>query len=117
MKKNILIIIILFSSLGVNSQSWQWFTTIGGGGSLGQDHPDEQVFDMKVDDAGNVYTCGRILNSAYIADTILMTFFGGYDIFIAKYNCHGDLLWYKTAGSNGYGDEAVGNRSRKAVES
>ncbi len=108
MKKLIILILVISSCLTVNSQSWQWFSTIGGGGGLGQDHPDEQVFDMKVDNDGNVYTCGRMLNSAYISDTIFMTFFGGYDIFIAKYNCHGDLLWYKTAGSNGFGDEGTG---------
>ncbi len=108
-KENIYIVLTLLCvqlSSNLNAQTWQWVNRIGTGASVQQDRPDEQIFDMKVDIAGNVYTCGRVLNSGFINDTIPYTTYGGYDIFIAKYNCHGDLLWYQTAGSASFGDEA-----------
>ncbi|MBK8416617.1 MAG: hypothetical protein IPL22_20175 [Bacteroidetes bacterium] len=44
------------------AQSWQWFSTIGGGGqAINPDIPDEQVADMVTDSAGNVYVCGRFI--------------------------------------------------------
>ncbi|MBK6642831.1 MAG: hypothetical protein IPG39_17220 [Bacteroidetes bacterium] len=70
-------------------QSWQWFSTIGGGGqAINPDIPDEQVADMVTDSAGNVYVCGRFIGqgSPTINGTPI-TSFGGYDIFVAKFNC------------------------------
>ena len=108
-KKLILIaltILFVHLSIDIHAQTWQWVNRIGSGATNPQDRPDEQLFDMKVDNAGNVYTCGRVQISGFINDTSAYTTYGGYDIFIAKYNCHGDLLWYQTAGSASWGDEA-----------
>ena len=91
------------------AQSWQWFSTIGGGGqAINPDIPDEQVADMVTDSAGNVYVCGRFIGqgSPTINGTPI-TSFGGYDIFVAKFNCLGNLLWVKTAGNFDYGDDAM----------
>ncbi|MBK7969885.1 MAG: T9SS type A sorting domain-containing protein [Bacteroidetes bacterium] len=63
---------------------------------------------MVTDSAGNVYVCGRFIGqgSPTINGTPI-TSFGGYDIFVAKFNCLGNLLWVKTAGNFDYGDDAM----------
>ncbi|MBK9046711.1 MAG: T9SS type A sorting domain-containing protein [Bacteroidetes bacterium] len=112
MKKIIAILIFQFSLFNIPfsyAQSWQWFNTIGGGGqAINPDIPDEQVADMVTDSAGNVYVCGRFIGqgSPTINGTPI-TSFGGYDIFVAKFNCLGNLLWVKTAGNFDYGDDAM----------
>ena len=92
----------------LDAQSWQWVNRVGSGASNQNDRPDEQIFDMKVDRDGNTYACGRVTNSGFINNTQQYTSYGKYDIFVAKYNCHGDLKWYQTAGSADWGDEATG---------
>ena len=64
---------------------------------------DEMVRQIQVDAFGNVYACGRIRQFADFSGTTVTTY-GDYDIFLAKYNCHGGLVWVKTAGGSATDD-------------
>ena len=113
MKKIIAILIIQYSIFNIqysaSAQSWQWLNTIGGGGQAANfDTPEEQVSSMVTDSAGNVYTCGRFRGQGNpTINGIPIPSFGGYDIFVAKFNCVGNLLWVKTAGNTDDGDDAI----------
>lgn len=85
----------------VNAQAWQWAATVGGPVTDNNNvSPDETIKGMVTDSQGNVYACGTVLTPAQI-NGVPITTYGGYNIFIAKYSCQGNLLWYKTAGSGG----------------
>lgn len=103
MKKIIALLLILNSAFCIlnssSAQSFQWLTRMGGIDSDPNFGPDEQVRDIEVDVDGNVYACGSIRPTADF-DGVPVTTYGGYDIFICKYNCHGNLVWVKTAGGN-----------------
>lgn len=74
-----------------NSGGVQWGVT-GGGVSSG-----EQANDVTVDIAGNVYVTGVFTDTATFSGTVLNGK-GGTDIFVAKYNPNGQLVWAKSAG-------------------
>jgi hypothetical protein len=61
-------------------------------------------YSISVDANGNSYVTGCFTGEAVFA-TIHLSGFGGYDIFIAKYDPNGNCLWAKQAGSskNDYG--------------
>lgn len=59
---------------------------------------------IAVDGSGNVYVTGLFQNTASFPGTNLSSS-GASDVFIAKYNTQGTLLWARKAGGNGY-DEA-----------
>lgn len=61
-------------------------------------------YDVAVDANGDIYTTGHFFNNgAVITDfgSGPLTSQGGNDIFLAKYNASGTLLWIRTAGSSG----------------
>ncbi|HNR20755.1 MAG TPA: T9SS type A sorting domain-containing protein [Bacteroidia bacterium] len=94
------------------AQSWQWVNRIGGGLSpVNTDYPDEMVRDMVTDSQGNVYACGRVIGSTGAGQpTVNGTSFvsiGGYDAYLAKFDCHGNLVWIKTAGNIQDGDDGI----------
>jgi len=59
---------------------------------------NDKVEEIEIDSLGNVYVCGEVMQFADFNATPVTTY-GLRDIFIAKYNCNGNLLWVKTAGS------------------
>lgn len=68
-----------------------WEKSIGGAGTdIGK--------GIALDDSGNVFIAGSFENSIDISG-VQMTGNGGVDIFIAKYNSGGNLIWAKHAGS------------------
>jgi hypothetical protein len=83
------------------SQTWQWAARGGGSDGDGSSNvsEDEKIKDMVVDELGNIYVTGRIRSNSNINGTALTTY-GGYDIFLAKFNCAGKLIWERTAGGN-----------------
>ena len=101
MKKAILLLSIYFFATGLlnvsQAQSFQWLTRMGGPDSDLNFDPDEWVRDIEVDADGNVYACGRIRSIANFGG-VPVTTYGGYDMFLCKYDCHGNLVWVKTAG-------------------
>ena len=101
MKKAILLLLLISSHVSFfntsQAQSFQWLTRMGGPDSDPNFGPDEWVRDIEVDADGNVYACGRIRSIADF-DGVPVTTYGGYDMFLCKYDCHGNLVWVKTAG-------------------
>lgn len=108
MKKAILLLSIYFFATGLlnvsQAQTFQWLTRMGGPDPDPNFGPDEWVRDIEVDAYGNVYACGRIRSIANF-DGVPVTTYGFYDLFICKYDCHGNLVWVKTAGG-GFDDIA-----------
>ena len=107
--KKIIIVLLIFKSAFIipnssQAQTFQWLTRMGGFDSDPNFGPDEWVRDIAVDADGNVYACGRIRPTADF-DGVPVTTYGFYDLFVCKYDCHGNLVWVKTAGG-GFDDYA-----------
>jgi hypothetical protein len=83
---------LIFFSINLTAQNWNWAS------SVGNNMNNNFIRDMVADNQGNTYLVGNFTNSIETAvDTI--TSLGGEDIFIAKYNAAGDLLWLRSGGS------------------
>jgi len=89
MKRLTSLFLLLCSSLAF-SQTFQW---VREGSGIGQDVGQ----GVTVDKAGNVYVTGNFSGEATFSGT-LFTGNGIFDIFIAKYNPSGNLLWLRSAG-------------------
>lgn len=55
-------------------------------------------YDVAVDGNGNVYTTGKFTGTVNFHGTNLVSL-GGEDIFLAKYDANGTLIWVRSAGS------------------
>src|SRR5437879_2351500 len=62
---------------------------------------DDYSRGIAVDAAGNSYVTGAFHDVATFGDTSLISS-GGYDIFVAKYDNAGKVLWAQQAGSSLY---------------
>ena len=99
MKQIILVLlVVMFCWQTGSAQSWQWVQQMGGSSADPQSVPDETVLDIDTDALGNVYVCGKIRNNAFFDNQQVLTY-GGDDIFLAKYDCLGNLIWVEIAGS------------------
>lgn len=69
---------------------------------------------VTIDASGNIYVCG-FFSSTMTVDGVTVTSSGLFDVFIAKYDASGTLLWLKRAGgtgsdiANGIVSDAAGN--------
>ncbi len=90
MFKHLLFFISFTSPILCQAQSTSWVNTI-----LSEGYDDCR--DMCTDSSGNVYVTGQI---EYTADfgRLSLSSAGGHDIFVAKYDSSGYLLWAKRAG-------------------
>lgn len=75
-----------------------WATKAGG-------DADDFGNAIGVDKDGNCYVAGAFVHTLYIGSEIL-TSHGQHDMFIAKYNTKGELLWCRNAGGH-YGDHGM----------
>jgi hypothetical protein len=84
----------LFCALSFNSnaQSWNWAK---GEGDIGNDASNS----ITLDDNGNAYITGNIAGKADFSGMVYQGR-GVYEVFIAKYDPQGNLLWVKTAGGS-----------------
>ncbi len=64
---------------------------------------DELGFNVKSDDNNNYTVVGSFYGEATFGDTTLVSR-GSYDIFIAKYDLNGNLLWLNQAGGSSWED-------------
>lgn len=62
----------------------------------------DRGYGVAVDAKGNVYTTGHYQSADASFDGQKVSLVGGYDIFVAKYDADGRLLWVKTGGGAGY---------------
>lgn len=97
MKKIISFSFLLFSFFTLNAQSWQWAKRFG---SSSNSTANDRFYDLVTDNVGNIYACGGYQAGTTFGSIALPDYGGAYDIFIAKYDCQGNLLWVNTAGSS-----------------
>ncbi len=73
-----------------------WAKGAGGDGT-------DNATSITTDPAGNVYVCGWFdgINSQYGGDTLYNDSIGTTDLFLAKYDTAGNIIWVKTAGGLG----------------
>lgn len=89
--KRIFIGILLSISLNnINAQSFAWAKK---GGLWAYDYG----YGIATDGSGNVYVAGKYEQNANFSGTVLPCQ-GNHDIFVAKYNPLGGLIWIRTAG-------------------
>lgn len=95
MKKYSVSIALLFTSLLLFAQGyeWDWVTVAGGTGA-------EYGSGIVTDSMGNHYVTGSFTNTVSLGSLTLSSA-GGRDIFIAKLNSSGGFLWAARAGGAG----------------
>jgi hypothetical protein len=71
-----------------------WVKTLGG-------PLEDLAYGIDTDDDGNIYVTGDFDSMIIIENRVLFSS-GGKDIFIAKFNSDGDLLWAERAGGTGF---------------
>lgn len=100
-RKSILITLIgLFCfSFSSFSQAWQWARS--GGGTVG-----DQGWKTCTDPSGNIYVAGEFSSISITIGTITIPGSGSSDVFIAKYDNSGNVLWAR--GIGGTGAENIG---------
>ena len=86
------VVLCLISSVS-SAQTWRWAQ---GEGGIGNDASNAVTTDL----SGNTYITGNIAGKADFSGTVYQGH-GIYDVFVAKYNPAGNLLWIKLAGSSG----------------
>lgn len=89
------IFFLLILSTALLAQDYNWHK--GFGSTL-----DDEVFDITHDAQGNIYTTGIFEGTADLdpgPGTQNFTAVGAGDVFFAKYDSIGDLMWVKTIGS------------------
>ena len=81
-------------NLNVYGQSWLWSKTLGG-----SDY--DEAHAVAVDSLGHSYVTGSFTGTALFGDTELSAK-GQADIYLAKYNAQGELLWVRQAGGKAH---------------
>ena len=81
-------VIFLLQNISLGQQ-FDWATMAGGEGS-------DQAYAIATDNNGNSYVTGWFSESAHFGD-IILTSEGGKDVFVAKYNNDGEVIWAKRA--------------------
>ena len=89
----ITLILVLLLRSSAQSQTWSWANAAGGAGL-------DEALSIVTDAAGNSYIAGYYAQDAAFGGTTLINS-GMRDIFIAKYDRQGTLLWVKRAGGTG----------------
>lgn len=90
MKKLIFSLLFFFSALLSFSQEWEW-TKIAGGPAV------DKITGVASDAYGNIF-CTGYFDSTIVFDSTRLVSAGGTDVFIAKYDADGVLLWAKQVG-------------------
>ncbi|MEJ8841917.1 T9SS type A sorting domain-containing protein [Lacibacter sp. H375] len=94
MKKSILLAVALFVSFSIFSQ-------ILSNQLLGYQEPYSQIQSQATDSSGNAYYAGTFKGALVIDNQTVLTSNGGEDVFVAKLNTKGELLWAKKFGDKG----------------
>lgn len=95
MKTKLLVLSILICGItNAQSPNWQWAKSIGGSDW-------DEAHSLTVDATGNTYIAGYFQSTSLIFGSTTLTNVGGGDIFFAKYDALGNVLWAKSAGGTG----------------
>jgi ribosomal protein S11 len=99
MKKTILIVALLFTSLSLFAQApnWAWAKSNGG---IGNDYGNA----ISTDAIGNIFATGEFSSPSIKFGGTTLINSGTNDIFIVKYDPNGNVIWAKSAG--GIADES-----------
>lgn len=100
MKLNFYLLIFLFFCPNlINSQNLNWLSARSYG-----DFDDDRSTCVISDAANNVFVTGYFGSPTLVLDTVTLTNNdpGTYDIFIAKFNSAGDIIWAKSWGGIGF---------------
>jgi hypothetical protein len=96
MKRNTIIIVILFALAGnaiAQAPGWQWAERAGGASN-------DVAKSIAVDASGNSYIAGYFNNPTITFGSTTLTNVGGWDIYLAKYDANGNVKWAKSAGGS-----------------
>ncbi|MFI5218673.1 MAG: SBBP repeat-containing protein [Bacteroidia bacterium] len=85
-------IALLFISLQSQCQNYSWAKQAGGTDA-------DEAYSVAYDNSGNSYITGSFSGTATFQTTML-TSAGGTDMFLAKYDPSGNLIWVQQAGHN-----------------
>jgi hypothetical protein len=86
--------LIIQVDLGAQGTDFFWARKAGGPGS-------DEGADLTVDGSGNIYVTGSFEDSALFENTLLRGY-GKNDVFLAKYDKSGKILWVQQAGGSGF---------------
>jgi hypothetical protein len=81
--------------------TFQWVRTAGGPGG-------DYSHCMAVDASGNSYIAGEIEQTVSFGNGVSLTSNGDNDVFIAKYNTNGSLIWARKLGGGTRSDKGLG---------
>ena|GEM_PF-1448946 len=76
---------------------------------------NDMVMSISTDESGNIYLTGYFNSSTINFGSTTLTNIGGADVFFAKYNTNGNVIWAKSVGgnnneeANGITTDAMGN--------
>ena len=101
-KKALLIALMVFCQYNLQAQDWEKLITDGGSSG------NEIVSDMDVDDEGNIYIIGTFTGAISFGNIILNSN-GSSDIYVAKYDSSGSVIYAVSFGStaNDFGNAIV----------
>lgn len=96
MNKILLTLLIILSGQ-VNGQNWQWAKSADGHNSS-----YDEGSSCATDTAGNVFVTGYFSSPTMTFGSYTLTNAGSsYNVFLAKYDANGNVLWAKSAGGSG----------------
>jgi hypothetical protein len=94
-RQGLILLLMIFHCAFTYGQEFNWAKRAGF-------HAYDYGYGICSDELGNIYVTGKYEMDAIFEDTIVPCA-GNHDIFTAKYNAGGDLLWVRTGGGD-WGD-------------
>jgi hypothetical protein len=88
--RQILLLFAMTLSFGATAQSFEWAAAYGGQNS-------DEAIDIQRDTLGNLYVIGTFKDTLQI-DTIILVSNGSDDVFFAKFDSLGNVIWAKKVG-------------------
>ena len=92
-KQFLFLFLLVLITNTLNAQSWGWVKYPGCDISAGNGADGGK--GIAVDQSGNVYNCGYFKHTAYFDNDSVVSA-GNKDIYVAKYNSTGNLIWLKS---------------------
>jgi hypothetical protein len=101
MKNSIIIIVLnIFLTFSLNAQSWQFANSFGGESGTSSTN-NNMPLNMVTDNNGNAYVYGTYGAGTEFNDSTLPLFIdGNRGGFVAKYNCSGEMEWFKAVSNS-----------------